>query len=190
MPQWPSLLPFFVGLAPPWVSAAEAGASNRATWRRMRGGVLRSGLRDCSLGFCALGLPPGSVLCALPERRFALRSMLGSATPLKLCHEELEAAERQRAEWARRRKANAERLRNLAQLNDFGATAGRGKMDWDGCERGACNACSACAQWVPSSFAAAQGGGHSLLVRCCRNCGCPNNEHVLVGGSSHGETGY
>lgn len=156
----------------------------------MRGGVLRSGLRDCSLGFCAVGLPPGSVICALPERRFALRSVLGSATPLKLCHEELEQAELQRVERTRRRKANAERMRNLAQLKEYGATAGHGHMDWDGCERGACNACSACSKWVPSSFASATGGAHSVLVRCCRNCGCANSEHVLIGGPRHGEIGH
>lgn len=186
--QWPSLLPYYVGLKPPYVSPDHAAASDRAAWRRMRGAVLHAGLCDCSLGFCAVGLPPGSVLCALPQRRFMLRSVLGSREPIKLSHTELREADLRRTERERRRKADAVRCAILERMREAGVSDGNQGQpeearhhDWMATKRGACGDCNECAGFVPPLFPGGQDNMmNNALIQYCFGCGCTATAHAQV----------
>jgi hypothetical protein len=186
LPPWPSLLPYFVGLKPPHVDADKASASHKAAWRRLRGAALHAALFDCSLGFCAVGLPPGSVLCALSQRRFMLRSVLGSSEPLKISHVELREAEQRRAERERRRKADVARSRILERMREAGVQDGNVCMpecrhtDWMNQKRGTCGDCGQCAGFVPPFFENTAIGQNNDLVQYCFGCGCTSTAHAML----------
>ena len=80
-PPWPSLLPFAIGLPPAHLPATATAASERPAWRRLRGGASRLNLPNCSLGFCALGLPHGTALTTLSDKRFATRGSARGVPP-------------------------------------------------------------------------------------------------------------
>lgn len=181
--QWPELLPFAIGLAASSLPTDETAATNRAAWRRLRGGVLRGGVLNCSLGMCALGLPHGSAIVALSDRRFAPRSVLGSAQPLKLSRATLDEAEARRSVRLARRKRDKKRLQKLAELAAAGAEREESQRspasDFQGVCRGQCEACMGCATgWVLPHFV--QNLGHPLMMYCL-GCGCAAWEHATLG---------
>ena len=116
----------------------------------------------------ALGVPPGCVLTVLPDRTFAVREVLGSASPLRLSASAM-------ADWAGRRDARRanlaverERLAMLANLQQLEQgmpparglfTSGAGAL----CER--CHSCG--------GFRAARGS-----PSFCIECGCPKHCHA------------
>ena len=59
----------------------------RRAWRRLRGGAGRGGVLNCSLGFCALGMPHGTALAALarPHARQVTRAGCGTHLRALVC---------------------------------------------------------------------------------------------------------
>ena len=178
LPQWPTLLPFAIGLPNNADKGSTTSASERSAWRDLRGGAYRANLHNCGLGFCALGLPHGSALTALTSKRYALRSVLGGAQPLKVNRASLDEAEERRKERLAKRKADEKRLERLAQMAADGATRydseEQSMIDMHGSKRGKCNTEASCPGWATPYFP--MHGAHALMMYCL-NCGCGAWEH-------------
>ena len=170
-----------VGLAPTSLPAAATEASERAAWRRLRGGAGRGGVLNCSLGFCALGMPHGTALAALADRKFAPRSVLGSAQPIKLDRRVLEAAEASRALRLARAKTDKIRRERLGQMRASGAIpnqdTGMFFTDFQGTRRGRCESCMGCSSGFVQPLWPTMGTGHPMMMYCLC-CGCAAWEHT------------
>ena len=70
MGAWPALLPYMVGLPPP---AASTSAPATMSWRRLHAVAVSSGVVDCTHGYAAAGLPPGTVATVLTGRSCKMR---------------------------------------------------------------------------------------------------------------------
>jgi len=231
---WPEWLPYMVGPldpphlrpSPPAAKAAAAdfgggdggGGRDRsravhrgAAWSSLRGVARRGGAADCSHGFCAVGMPPGCVLAALPSRRFALRSMLGGAAPARLSLPALHAAEARRVERQRRRRVDASREEVLrliraelvAQAREDGESSGGAaaaaaerliRRELEAAARGAPGGggaldvmgtrrgqCRGCVACPGYALPPLRSQLNSTLIMCCLACGCGADAHEDVG---------
>ena len=189
-------LPFLVGCAPAPRSAADMDG-----WRRLRAAAVRSKLEDTKHGFSALGLPSGSVLTVLTTHRFAMRSVLGSAQPLKLSVRKLAEVAARRDIRVAKLKLDAAREAKLEEIwsciaageraGDEGAktaamqaaireaNARGSERDESGALRGPCGGCGTCPCYVrprlPGGF-----WEHSGLRQFCASCGCATLDHEEV----------
>ena len=181
--KWPRLLPYIVGLPP----VKPPAARHRVSWRRLRGAAARSAGQDCSLGFCAIGLPPGTAAAVHPARGAALWPALGSAAPHKIG--QLEAREREARVTAaqRARKVERERTKALGQLEEAFRQAalpwppaeadGSGpQLDYAGVLRGQCLDTVGCSGYLPATHLA---HAPSLAMLCVR-CGCECSRHEVL----------
>ena len=177
--QWPQLLPFAVGLAPP----APPDKPEVLSWRRLRGTSRE--VRDCASGYAAVGLPPGSAVAVLTERRCKLRAALGSAQPrifsAERIRERIEGVARTRE--ARRVEADCER--KLGELKAALERCGEAFpapirpngpfMDFHGKVRGQCPRCNTC----PGYDLPRTPHEQSLLILCV-HCGCDAAAHEMM----------
>ncbi len=172
LPAWPALLPFALGLG-------DGPATDKPAWRRLRSAVHQLDVRDNGHGFAALGLPPGCVVLALSAQRFALRSVLGGAAPLKISRAEVDRDEGRRQRGRVARRAERERKERLAEMARLGVRHDRlsssrpHQADTFGELRGACEGCDECTGWCQPLC----DGSHGQLLFCCAVCGCPNTKH-------------
>ena len=189
------LLPYLVGLAPPKAktpphsssssaSSASSVSSSRPRWRRLRNVALHGGGDDGKLGYAAVGLPPGSVAVALSSRGYAIRSVLGSAPPLKLSCRAAAAraarvgARQERARIERRREATLARIKQACvECNTAWPPVRRPHAapvaDYAGTPRGACTQCDACVGYLlPQTPNAME------LMAMCAGCGCEADKHL------------
>ena len=198
------LLPYLVGLAPPKgrapphsttssssspsSSSSSSCCCSRPSWRRLRNLALHGGSDDVTLdgtlGYAAVGLPPGSVAVALSARGYALRSVLGSAPPVKLsCRAAAAraarvAARQARARVERRREATLGRIEQACVecstawppvRRPHAAPAG----DYAGIPRGVCTQCDAC-----EGYLLPQTPNAMELMVMCAGCGCEADKHL------------
>lgn len=178
LPTWPALLPFAVSLG-------DGLATDKSTWRPLRRAIHRFGLRDNAHGYSAVGLPPGSVVFALSAQRFALRSVLGSAAPLKVSRVEVDQDERRREKARTALRVDRRRRERLAAMAsqemhfDLLTATRPHQSDINGELRGSCESCHECPGWCQPYFAGR--GGHTELVLYCAQCGCSCTEHESLG---------
>jgi hypothetical protein len=179
---WPRLLPYLVGL--PLVK--PPASRHRISWRRLRSIAAHSPADDCSIGFAAVGLAPGTTATVRVDRGCAVWPSLGSAMPRKISA--VEARERKERVLAKQksRKTERERSKALSQLEAAFRTA---SMAWppaeresasEPCEdfagilRGQCPACTACPGYQPAT-SLAHAPALAMLCICC-GCDCALHE--------------
>ena len=139
---------------------------------------MRIGPPSCAHGYCAVGLPAGSVVSVLPERRYALRPALGSAAIVKLPRKNLEAAEAARVQRRRMALIEEKRQATLIEMRAVGARPRTGpysaccSMDSDSSRRGQCQQCNGCPGYCAAEVDAASAGkGSPTLSLHCVHCG-------------------
>lgn len=179
--SWPRLLPYLVGL--PLVK--PPASRHRICWRRLRSIAAHSAADDCSIGFAAIGLPPGTTATVRLDRGCAVWPSLGSAMPRKISA--VDARERETRVMAKQksRKTERDRCKALSQLEAAFKTA---SMPWPadrdhatgpyedyaGVARGQCSACNACPGYQPAT-SLAHAPALAMLCVCC-GCDCAVHE--------------
>jgi hypothetical protein len=177
--DWPHVLPYAVGLAPP----PPPTDPSRMCWRRLAS--VAKGVPDCVHGYAAVGLPPGSAVAVLTERGCKLRAALGSAQPRQFSAWDM-ADRLQRVERARValkvEKDCEKRLAELAREYEVArepfpppVCSGGPFADSNGILRGGCPRCGCCPGFELPRLAHAP----HLLLRCV-HCGCDAKEHEEI----------
>ena len=164
--------------------SGSAPSRGGPSWRRLRNLALHGGGGDGKLGYAAVGLPPGAVTLALSSRGYALRSVLGSAPPVKLsCRAAATRAARVTARVARARASSggARRLARIEQAcvecNTAWPPVRRPHaalvLDYAGTPRGGCTQCDAC-----DGYLLPQTPNAMELMVMCAGCGCEADKHL------------
>lgn len=155
-------------------------------WGRLRAAALRSGVQDCSHRFNSVGLPMASVVTVRTASRFAVRPVLGSATPLKLSLSKLQERRSLAEGRVTKRKMEAARQSQLSEivaemdrlgmdrLHSDAGHVGTGR-DAFGVKRGHCPACDSCEGFCMPPF-----GVWHRLAHVCARCGCDARVHEVV----------
>ena len=150
-------------------------------------------MEEDSLGYSAIGLPPGGVAYVLTTHGFAVRSVLGSTPIAKISMRKLSEVEERRAVRVARRKAEAERLRVLCCIREELSPSGEGtepkfieqqrliesaakagfSRTMRGERRGQCTGCAVCTAFTRPS----QLPPRSKFHEHCACCGCPASKH-------------
>ena len=174
--QWPTPLPFAVGLAPP----APKDHASVMSWRRLMSTA--RGVDDSAHGVAACGLPPGGAFAVLMDKKGKVRPALSSAQPRLFSHEAMRERLERVTTTREQRKIFVECDRNLGSLRrayelinePFPPPVGTGGpfADFHGALRGHCNRCNGCpgydlprCQHEPS------------LMGLCVHCGCEGGAH-------------
>ena len=178
--DWPMLMPYAVGLAPPAAPKADPCAMS---WRRLAGTA--KDVPDCVHGFSACGLPPGCAVAALTERGCKLRAALGSAQPRQFAAAAMRDRLSALAAVRQKRKVEQECEKRLADLARAHAQAGEAFpalvrpngpfRDFHGVLRGHCPRCNGC-----PGFDLPRCPQEPNLLILCVHCGCDASAHEAM----------
>lgn len=173
--DWPTPLPFAVGLAP----VAPKEDARVMSWRRLASTA--KGVEDSCHGFAAVGLPPGCAVTVLTQKRCRLRAALGSSQPRLFTADAMRERLERVAATRQKRRVEMECEKNLASLSRAYALIGEpfppeprtGPFaDFSGVLRGHCLLFNGC-----PGFELPKCHHEPRLMSLCVHCGCDATAH-------------